>query len=73
MLSSEVGTGSQEECVKRAGVGCETISLPLSESEDAPGGISSLPHGGDSQRKGQAEEAGAWSSSLQWCMCGLVP
>lgn len=73
MLSSEVGTGSQEEYVERAGVGCETISPALSESKDAPGRTSSLPRGGDSQRQGQAEEAGAWSCSMQWCTCGPVP
>lgn len=42
VLSSEVGADSQEEHVKRAEVGSETISLALSESKDTPGGISSL-------------------------------
>lgn len=43
VLSSEGGAGSQEEHVKRAEVGSETISLALPESKNAPGGISSLP------------------------------
>lgn len=44
VLSSEAGAGSQEEHVRRAEIGSGTISFALSESKDAPGRISSLPH-----------------------------